>query len=124
MCKFTILARWPLAGFYPPSPINFHNNFFLRECRVKNRRKKLRGCRGHGAALSCTHLSMDPANRTIDTRIFSPRAVSGLCITIGRYWYLSKRLRAVANPHFDRFEPIETESSGKVMAKSISLQGI
>ena len=23
-----------------------------------------------------------------DTRIFSPRAVAGLCVTIGRYWYL------------------------------------
>jgi hypothetical protein len=27
-----------------------------------------------------------------DTRIFSPLAVAGLCVTIGRYWYLFKRL--------------------------------
>jgi hypothetical protein len=30
-----------------------------------------------------------------DTRIFSPLAVAGLCDTIGRYWYLFKRLTAV-----------------------------
>ena len=27
-----------------------------------------------------------------DTRIFSPLAVARLCVTIGRYWYLFKRL--------------------------------
>jgi len=27
-----------------------------------------------------------------DTRIFSPLAVAGLWVTIGRYWYLFKRL--------------------------------
>ena len=30
-----------------------------------------------------------------DTRIFSPLAVAGLCVTIGRYMYLFKRLTAV-----------------------------
>jgi hypothetical protein len=34
-------------------------------------------------------------NRTADTRIFSPLTVPGLCVTIGRYWYLFKRLTAV-----------------------------
>ena len=27
-----------------------------------------------------------------DTRIFSPVTVPGLCLAIGRYWYLFKRL--------------------------------
>ena len=31
-------------------------------------------------------------NRTADTRIFNPHTVAGLCVTIGRYWYLYKRL--------------------------------
>jgi hypothetical protein len=34
-------------------------------------------------------------NRTADTTIFSPHAVARLCVTIGRYWYLFKRLTAV-----------------------------
>jgi hypothetical protein len=33
--------------------------------------------------------------RATDTRFFSPLAVAGLCVTIGRYWYLFKRLTAV-----------------------------
>jgi hypothetical protein len=55
---------------------------------------------------------------TPDTRIFSPHAVAGLCDTIGRYWYLFKRLTAVSAGRFYRFEHIETYSSGKVVAKS------
>ena len=54
---------------------------------------------------------------TADTRIFSPRAVPRLCDTIGRYWYLFKRLTAVIGGPFYRFEHIETNSSGKVVAK-------
>ena len=54
-----------------------------------------------------------------DTRIFSPRAVAGLCVTIGRYWYLFKRLTAVSAGRFSRFEPIRADGSGKVMAKSV-----
>jgi hypothetical protein len=53
-----------------------------------------------------------------DTRIFSPLTVPRLCDTIGRYWYLFKRLATVAHPHFHRFEHIATNSSGKVVAKS------
>jgi hypothetical protein len=52
-----------------------------------------------------------------DTRIFSPLAVAGLCVTIGRYWYLFKRLTAVSAGRFYRFEHIVTYSSGKVIAK-------
>ena len=52
------------------------------------------------------------------TRIFSPLAVAGLCVTIGRYVYLFKRLTAVPAGRFYRFEHIVTYSSGKVVAKS------
>ena len=41
-----------------------------------------------------------------DTRIFSPLTVPGLCVTIGRYWYLFKRLTAVSAGRFYRFEHI------------------
>jgi len=57
-------------------------------------------------------------NRTADTRIFSPHVVAGLCVTIGRYWYLFKRLTAVSAGRFYRFEHIMSYSSGKVVAKS------
>ena len=53
-----------------------------------------------------------------DTRIFSPLAVPGLWVTIGRYWYLFKRLTAGSAGRFYRFEHIVTYSSGKVVAKS------
>ena len=56
-------------------------------------------------------------NRTADTRIFSPLAVPGLCDTIGRYWYLFKRLAALPDGRFYGFEHIVTYSSGKVVAK-------
>ena len=56
-------------------------------------------------------------NRTVDTRIFSPLAVAGLCVTIGRYVYLFKRLTPVLAGRFYRFEHIVTYSSGKVVAK-------
>jgi hypothetical protein len=52
-----------------------------------------------------------------DTRIFSPHAVAGLCVTIGRYWYLFKGLTALPAGRFSRFEHMETYSSGKVGAK-------
>src|SRR5262249_10294304 len=55
---------------------------------------------------------------TARTRIFSPLAVRGLCVAIGRYWDLFKRLTAVPAGRFYRFEHIETYSSGKVVAKS------
>jgi hypothetical protein len=57
-------------------------------------------------------------NPTADTRIFSPLTVPRLCVTIGRYWYLFKRLTAVSADRFYRFEHIVTYSSGKVVAKS------
>jgi len=53
-----------------------------------------------------------------DTRIFSPLTVPRLCDTIGRYWYLFKRLMVVSASRFYRFEHIDTNSSGKVVAKS------
>jgi hypothetical protein len=56
-------------------------------------------------------------NRTPDTRIFSPLTVSGLCVTIGRYWYLFKRLTPLPAGQFYRFEHIVAYSSGKVVAK-------
>jgi hypothetical protein len=56
-------------------------------------------------------------NRTADTRIFSPAMVPGLSVTIGRYWYLFKRLTAVLAHRFYRFEHIVPYSSGKVLAK-------
>jgi hypothetical protein len=52
-----------------------------------------------------------------DTRIFSPLAVAGLCVTIGRYWYLFKRLTLLSAGRFYRFVHIVTYSSGKVVAK-------
>ena len=52
-----------------------------------------------------------------DTRIFSPLAVAGLCVTIGRYVYLFERLTAVSAGRFYRFEHIVSYSSGKVVAK-------
>src|SRR5437870_2406277 len=60
-------------------------------------------------------------NRTADTRIFSPHAVPKLCVTIGRYWYLFKRLTAVSAGQFYRFEHIVADSSGKVVAKSANI---
>src|SRR5262245_33215188 len=51
------------------------------------------------------------------TRIFSPLAVPRLCVPIGRYWYLFKRLTAVFGARFYRFKHIVTYSSGKVVAK-------
>ena len=60
------------------------------------------------------------------TRIFSPRAVPRLCVTIGRYWYLFQRLTAVSallSGRFYRFEHIVTYSSGKVVAKSPDPRG-
>jgi hypothetical protein len=52
-----------------------------------------------------------------DTRIFSPHAVAGLCDTIGRYWYLFKRLTAVSAGRFYRFEQIVACSSFKAHSK-------
>ena len=57
-------------------------------------------------------------NRTTDTRIFSPLAVPRLCVTIGRYWYLFKRLTVVSAGRFYRFEHMVPYSSSKVVAKS------
>jgi hypothetical protein len=51
------------------------------------------------------------------TRIFSPLAVAGLCVTIGRYWYLFKRLTAVSAGRFYRFEHIVAYSSFKAHSK-------
>src|SRR5262249_43900491 len=53
----------------------------------------------------------------IDTRIFSPLTVPRLCVPIGHYWYLFKRLAAVSDGHCFRFEHIVTYSSGKIVAK-------
>src|SRR5262245_44231584 len=52
-------------------------------------------------------------DRTADTRIFSPLAVAGLYVLIGRYWYLFKRLTVVSAGRFYRFEHIDTYSSFK-----------
>src|SRR5215510_13795850 len=56
------------------------------------------------------------------TRIFSPLAVPRLCVPIGHYMYLFKRLTAVFGARYYRFEHIETYSSGKVVAKSAGQQ--
>ena len=48
-----------------------------------------------------------------------PLAVPRLCVTIGRYWYLFKRLTALSAGRFSRFEHIAADSSGKVVAKSV-----
>ena len=52
-----------------------------------------------------------------DTRIFSPHTVPRLCVTIGRYWYLFKRLMAVSARRFYRFEHIVADSSFKALSK-------
>ena len=56
-------------------------------------------------------------SRTADTRIFSPLTVPGLCDTIGRYVYLSKRLTVLPASRFYRFVHTVTYSSGKVVGK-------
>src|SRR5262245_21035201 len=58
-----------------------------------------------------------------DTRIFSPLAVAGLCVTIGRYWYLFKRLTAVSAGRFYRFEHIVSDSSFKAHSKQGAISG-
>jgi hypothetical protein len=55
--------------------------------------------------------------RLPDTRIFSPRVVPRLSVTIDHYWYLFKRFTAFPVGRFHRFEHIVTDSSGKVVAK-------
>ena len=55
------------------------------------------------------------------TRIFSPLAVAGLCVSIGRYMYLFKRLMVVSAGRFYRFEHIVSYSSGKVVGKVRSI---
>src|SRR5215813_10788839 len=63
-------------------------------------------------------------NRTADTRIFSPLTVPRLCVPIGRYRYLFKRLAAVSAGRFYRFEHIVSySSSGKVVAKLVNGHG-
>src|SRR5262245_20179316 len=62
-------------------------------------------------------------NPTNDTRIFSPHSVAGLCVTSGHYWYLFKRLTVLSVRRFYRFEHIDTDSSGKVVAKSDASRG-
>src|SRR5262244_2887700 len=51
---------------------------------------------------------------TPGTRIFSPLTVPRLCVPIGHYWYLFKRLTAVFGARFYRFEHIVSYSSSKV----------
>ena len=55
--------------------------------------------------------------RPPDKRIFSPLTVPRLCDTIGRYWYLFKRLTAVSAARFYRFEHIDADSSFKALSK-------
>ena len=66
------------------------------------------------------HIDYSDGIESGDTRIFSPLAVARLCVTIGRYWYLFKRLTAVSAGRFYRFEHIVAYSSGKVVAKSVN----
>jgi hypothetical protein len=54
------------------------------------------------------------------TSLNSALTVARLCVTIGHYWYLFKRLKAVSAGRFYRFEHIVAYSSGKVVAKSDS----
>jgi hypothetical protein len=84
---------------------------FSRERRVCNWLNSQRGKCGQGQ------------NRTADTRIFSPLAVSRLCVTIGRYWYLFKRLTGRFRVDFTDSKDIVTYSSGKVVAKSPDPRG-
>jgi hypothetical protein len=55
------------------------------------------------------------------TRIFSPLAVAGQCVSIGRYWYLFKRFTAVSAGGFYRFEHIVSYSSWQSCSKVICL---
>jgi hypothetical protein len=61
--------------------------------------------------------SVKPFEQPGDTRIFSPLAIPGLCVPIGRYVYVFKRLAAVFGVRFYRFEHIVSYSSSKVIAK-------
>src|SRR5262244_1163190 len=54
-----------------------------------------------------------------DTRIFSPLTVAVLCVTIGHYMYLFKRLTAVSAGRFYRFEHIGTYSTFKAGRRSV-----
>src|SRR5262249_23630140 len=51
--------------------------------------------------------------------IFSPLAVAGLYVTIGRYWYLFKRLTALQAGRYYRFEHIVSYSSFKAHSKQV-----
>jgi|SRR5215475_483538 len=89
---------------------------------------KVNGWRGSDLPISATeartdsHLDEGSGSHSKDasapaTRIFSPLAVAGLCVVIGCYWYLFKRLTPVSAARFYRFEHIVAHSSGKVVAK-------
>src|SRR5262245_43139368 len=56
-----------------------------------------------------------------DTRIFSSLPVAGLCVSIGRYWYLFKRLTSISAGRFYRFEHVETDSSFKAHSKQLAV---
>jgi hypothetical protein len=63
------------------------------------------------------------ASNLHDTRISSPHAIARLCVTIGRYWYLFKRLTPVSAGQFYRFEHIVSYSSFKALSKQASYFG-
>jgi len=56
------------------------------------------------------------------TRIFSPEAVPGLWVTIGRQLNEFKALNSLCSRSIFRLEHTAANSSGKVVAKSIKTQ--
>ena len=95
--------------------------YVVSASRIANRRMILSGYRLADLLTTAKRIQprqIEERNRNSnDTRIFSPLAVAGLCVTIGRYWYLFKRLTAVSAGRFYRFEHIVAYSSFKAHSK-------
>src|SRR5262249_1105541 len=80
--------------------------------------------KGRGLKIVSGHEGLDMARDRIElpTRGFSvllPR----LCVPIGHYWYLFKRLTAVSGGRFSRFEHIVAYSSFKAHSKQRAISG-
>ena len=85
---------------------------------AEQRAEKCLGCRKN-LAKECGQ----GQNRTANTRIFSPLMVPRLRVTIGHQVNEFKRLKPLRSHPIYRFEHIATNSSSKVVAKSVDSEG-
>ena len=89
--------------------------------RIANRRMILAGYRLADLLTTAKRIQprqIEERNRNSnDTRIFSPHTVPRLCVTIGRYLNLFKRLTPVRRLSIYRFEHIVADSSFKALSK-------